>query len=124
VVEQHQIRSPIEGVVVETLLRPGEFRDDQSPIMTLAQIDPLRVEVFVPAEFYGRVGIGDEAEVQPEAPIGGAYRARVEVVDRVLDAASGTFGVRLALPNSDRHLPGGRKVRFPGIAGSSAEVAE
>jgi len=31
----------------------------------------------------------------------------VTVVDHVLDAASGTFGVRLALPNPDFNLPAG-----------------
>jgi hypothetical protein len=37
------------------------------------------------------------------------------VVDPVIDAASGTFGVRLELPNSDYRLPAGLrcKVRFP-----------
>ena len=32
------------------------------------------------------------AEVMPEPPLAGAYRAKLKVVDRVLDAASGTFG--------------------------------
>jgi len=31
----------------------------------------------------------------------------VTVVDRVIDAASGTFGVRLDLPNPDLSIPGG-----------------
>jgi hypothetical protein len=31
------------------------------------------------------------------------------IVDRVVDAASGTFGVRLELSNSDLRLPAGRK---------------
>jgi hypothetical protein len=31
----------------------------------------------------------------------------VTVVDRMLDAASGTFGVRLVLPNPDLLLPAG-----------------
>jgi len=46
--------------------------------------------------------------------IGGTYAATVTVVDRVLDAASGTFGVRLTLPNPDLQLPAGIrcKVRF------------
>jgi len=37
----------------------------------------------------------------PELQIGGSYSATVVVVERVLDAASWTFGVRLALPNDD-----------------------
>ena len=41
----------INGIVTDVLLHPGEYRNDQSPILTLAQVDPLRVEVFVPTRF-------------------------------------------------------------------------
>jgi multidrug efflux pump subunit AcrA (membrane-fusion protein) len=53
--------------------------------------------------------------VTPEAPLNGtSYNARVSVVDRVVDAASGTLGVRLELPNPGYRLPAGLKckVRF------------
>jgi RND family efflux transporter MFP subunit len=110
--------SPVDGVVVERLLSVGEYRNDQSPILTLAQINPLRVEVFVPTIFYGQIGVGSVALVQPEQPIGGSHGASVTVVDKVMDAASGTFGVRLSLPNPDLALPAGLKckIRFDGKA--------
>jgi RND family efflux transporter MFP subunit len=107
VLNQRALRSPIDGVVVERLLVPGEYRNDQSPVFTLAQIDPLRVEVFVPTAYFGQIRTGSRAEVRPELPIGGVDIASVTVVDSVLDAASGTFGVRLALPNPRLALPGG-----------------
>ena len=107
VLKQRALRSPIDGVVVDRLLVPGEYRNDQSPVLTLAQIDPLRVEVFVPTAYFGQIRIDSKAEVRPEQPIGGVHTATVTVVDRVLDAASGTFGVRLALPNPRLTLPGG-----------------
>jgi RND family efflux transporter MFP subunit len=114
VVKQRTLRSPINGVVVERLLVPGEYRNEQSPVLTLAQIDPLRVEVFVPTAYYGQIRNDSKAEIFPENPVGGIYSATVEVVDRVLDAASSTFGVRLSLPNPDLRLPAGIrcKVRF------------
>jgi RND family efflux transporter MFP subunit len=107
VLKQRTLRSPIDGVVVERILVPGEYRNEQTPIIALAEIDLLRVEVYVPTAYYGRIQTGGKAEVRPEKPVGGAYTATVTVVDRVLDAASGTFGVRLALPNPDLHLPAG-----------------
>ncbi|MCC8935490.1 efflux RND transporter periplasmic adaptor subunit [Bradyrhizobium sp. Arg68] len=111
IVKQRTLRSPIDGVVVERLLVPGEYRNDQSPVLTLAQIDPLRVEVFVPTAYFGQIRIGSNAEVRPEPPVGGTHLATVTVVDRVHDAASGTFGVRLALPNPRLVLPGGIRCR-------------
>jgi RND family efflux transporter MFP subunit len=109
------IRSPITGVVVERFLSPGEFTK-QTPILKLAQIDPLRVEVFAPVSLLRKIAVGMQAEVVPEAPLNGALRARVKVVDRVVDAASGTFGVRLELPNPGHRIPAGLKckVRLPG----------
>ncbi len=41
----------------------------------------------------------------PEGPAGGGCAALVEVVDKVADDSSGTFGVRLNLPNPDNRLP-------------------
>ena len=47
----------------------------------------------------------------PEEPIGGTYEARVEVIDRLFDAASGTFGVHLSLSNDSYQLPAGLRCR-------------
>jgi len=66
--------------------------------------------------------LGQSAEVLPEAPVGGRYTAAVKVIDRVHDAASGTFGVRLEMANPGMKLPGGIKCRanFAGVNGRSA----
>jgi RND family efflux transporter MFP subunit len=113
VLAQREIRSPVPGVVVEVLTKPGELTssNQKDPIMKLMQVDPLNVELILPVQHFGRIKIGQRAWVLPEAPVGGKYVARVEVVDPVVDAASGTFGVRLTLPNPDRKIPAGLKCR-------------
>jgi RND family efflux transporter MFP subunit len=113
-VKQRTIVSPVDGVVVEKALSAGEYANDTNHILTIAQIDPLNVEVFVPVAYYNETRIGSEADIFPENPIGGHYKAKVAVIDQVLDAASGTFGVRLVLPNPGYELPGGIrcKIRF------------
>ncbi len=117
ILRQRTIRSPIDGVVVERTLGPGEYAFDQAHLLTVSQIDPLKVEAFVPLSQFGRIQVGMVGEVRPEDPVGGTYAAKVTVVDRVFDAASGTIGVRLELPNSDYALPAGLKcqVRFPSL---------
>ncbi len=102
-----QIRSPVDGVVIERKLSAGEYIFEQTSIMTIAQIDPLNVELVVPLQQFGAIRIGAQAIVHPAAPVGGAFAARVEVVDPVIDAASNTFGVRLILPNPDHAIPAG-----------------
>src|SRR5262245_17621784 len=115
--KQRTIRSPINGVVVARALGPGEYAFDQAHLLTVSQIDPLHVEVFVPLSQFGRIRPGNSAEVRPEDPVGGRHTALVTVVDQVFDAASGTIGIRLELPNPDYAIPAGLKcqVRFPGI---------
>src|SRR5262245_59427709 len=109
ILRQRTIRSPIDGVVVERKLGPGEYAFDQAHLLTLSQIDPLRVEVYVPLSQFGLIRPGMTGEVQPEEPVGGKYSATVTVVDQVFDAASGTIGVRLDLPNPGHVLPAGLK---------------
>lgn len=100
------IRSPLNGVVVERLLSPGELTK-QTPILKLAQIDPLRIEVFAPLSLLGKLEPGMKAEVRPEGSLAATYQAKITVVNRVVDSASGTFGVRLEMPNPKNALPAG-----------------
>ena len=114
------IRSPVNGVVTERILNPGEFAEagvGRKPLLKLAEIDTLHVEVLLPAQAYGKVKHGMAIDVTPEIPAGSQYRATVKVIDRVLDAASGTFGVRLELRNPERKIPAGIRCRasFPEI---------
>ena len=110
VVKRMSIYSSITGVVMERFLAPGERVEDE-PILKLAQIHPLHVEVFAPVELLGTIKVGMSADVSPEEPVGQVYKARVKIVDRVVDAASGTFGVRLELPNPKYRLPAGLKCK-------------
>lgn len=117
--DRHTIRSPVTGVVSEVLMAPGEYAYEQSPIMRIAEINPLHVEVFLPVSWYQDVFEGMAADVIPEPPVEGSYRALVTVVDRIFDSASGTFGVRLELPNPEFEIPAGLRctIRFrPDVA--------
>jgi RND family efflux transporter MFP subunit len=123
--EQRIIRSPIDGVVTERLLGPGEYVHQDTHIVTLAAIDPLYVEVYPPVGVHGQIALGDVAQVMPEAPIGGHYAAKVTIIDQVFDAGSGTFGVRLLLPNPQGELPGGTRCRvsFDHVVARAADPA-
>lgn len=113
VLAMRTLRSPLSGVVVEVMLKPGEFSSSnlKEPILKLAEVDPLHVEVILPVSMYGKIKNGQHARVMPEQPVGGSYDATVKVVDRVIDAASGTFGVQLQLPNPNYRIPAGIKCR-------------
>jgi RND family efflux transporter MFP subunit len=108
------IRSPIDGIVVERLLSPGEIAR-LTPIIMLMQIDPLRVDVFMPSTWLTRVQPGMIASIVPATETwSSVYEARVGVVNRVVDSTTDTFTVRLELPNPDHSIPAGMActVRF------------
>jgi RND family efflux transporter MFP subunit len=102
------IKSPIDGIVIERYVMPGESVDDR-PILQLAKVDPLLVEVVASAELFGLIKKDMKVQIFPEAPSNSTYQATVSVVDKIIDAASGSFTVRLALPNPDEKLIGGTK---------------
>lgn len=64
---------------------------------------------------FGLVRVGETLTVLPDHPLQGSFEAKVDVVDRVFDAASGTFGLRLSLPNPELGIPAGHRCK-PEIA--------
>lgn len=114
------IKSPISGVVVERYVSPGEYVDSQ-PLLRVAKIDPLRVEAIIPAQMFGRILPGMTATIVPELPQYSEQIATVTIVDKVIDAASSTFGVRLEMPNADQKMPSGMKCLVRIDIGKSAD---
>ena len=103
--------APFNGVVVDRMLNPGDLAESGSgrkPVLKVAQIDPIRVDVALPAALFGQVKSGTRASV--EATVGGGrFPGTVRSIDRVIDAASGTFVARLEVPNPKGLVPGGSR---------------
>jgi RND family efflux transporter MFP subunit len=120
--------SPLNGVVVDRMLNPGDLAEagtGRKPILKVAQIDPLLVEVALPLEAYGKLRVGMTGMVTPEG-LKGHYSALITVVDSVVDAASGMFGVRLELKNRKASIPGGIRcqVEFPALGAMAPRTAK
>lgn len=115
VLDRRIITSPVDGLVINRYKQPGEHIADE-PILQVAQLDPLKVEVFAPASLFGKIRNGMKAEIIPEIITSKAsYQAEVVMVDKVIDAPSHTFRIRLSFPNPNYQLPSGLKCRveFP-----------
>ncbi len=106
--KQKTILSPIDGIVVERYLMLGESVQNQ-PILQIAKINPLLVEAVASAELFGKIKAGMMVEIKPDFPVNSSYKATVSTIDRIIDAASGSFTIRLELPNPDAKLVGGTK---------------
>jgi RND family efflux transporter MFP subunit len=100
------IKSPIDGLVIDRYAMIGESVTDRA-IMKLAQVNPLRVELVAPTEYFGLIKEGMQVEIRPERPANKVFQATVTIVDHLIDPASGSFSVRMSLPNPTDELIGG-----------------
>src|SRR4030095_16821025 len=97
------VRTSCAGVGVAQLLYPGEGLEPtgtKKAILKLAQLDPLRVHVILPMAAFRRIKPGMSVQITLEPPLGGVHAARVKTVDKLIDAASGTFAVFLEMRNA------------------------
>ena len=101
------LRAPAEGVVTSVDLHAGEYADPTNAIATVTEIDPLTVDVYLPARAYPLVWMGMSAAITPQEPLGGPREAIVITKDPQIDAASGLFLVQLKLPNPSGLIPAG-----------------
>lgn len=109
-VARKTIRSPFDAVVVARMMHPGELYSEQSPILTLARIDTLYVEAFLP--FTRRAGLTRGQQISVTLEDGRQKTARIDVIDPVLDAATATFGLRLVLANPARDILAGTRCQL------------
>ena len=100
------LHSPFDGIVTDRYLSVGERVEDK-PVLRVAKLNPLRVEIVLPNTLYGTISPGMIADIQPDLPGLGVLNAQVTRVDKVMDAASNTFRARLTLPNADHAIPAG-----------------
>ena len=108
--KQTVITAPFDGIVYRIVKREGAAVErERDVLMHMASIDPLYVIAYVPIQTVGHIRVGDRAglvlEHMPKAPL----VCTVAVVDKVADAASGTYRVKLLLRNPRQSLPAGAK---------------
>lgn len=60
------IRSPIDGVVSEILIKPGELAHVQSPVVTIINKDRLQIESYVLTDDVIYLHVGDKVNIRQE----------------------------------------------------------
>jgi RND family efflux transporter MFP subunit len=98
--------SPVDGIVVSRKAEPGQYVGTDA-VFELASLDPLNVELVFKVEAYGKLKPGMPANIALGAPVLAGRKGTISIVDRVIDARSGTFGVRVTLPNPGLAIPSG-----------------
>jgi len=117
VLNRRTIRAPFDGAIIESYKTVGEYVADD-PILQIASLDPLHVEVIVPLTQLGIVESGMRGEISMDVPgfEDATFDAIVRRIDPVADAASATYGVLLELPNPELTIPSGVRCKLDFIA--------
>ncbi|MGB4812242.1 MAG: efflux RND transporter periplasmic adaptor subunit [Methylophilaceae bacterium] len=108
------ITSPVDGVVVDQSVFSGEVFEPGSTrkyILKVAEMNPLKVRVILPRNLFGKYKYGMVGKVTPELPQQGPYSAKIIMIDKLIDAASGTFVVFLEIQNPKLDIPSGLKCK-------------
>lgn len=99
------VRSPVDGVVVERLVEPGDMALPGKPLVRLYDQNALRVQLQVPEDFARSIEVGTPLQVRVAAA-GATYRTRVNEVIPAADPSSRSFLVRAPLPSGGSLRPG------------------
>lgn len=93
---RYELRAPIEGVIIERHLTPGEYVKDESPVFTVADLGTVWVELDVFAKDFSLVRQGQSCQIVSGDQ---TYEGHIHFVSLVLDAATRTAKARVILAN-------------------------
>lgn len=101
------IRAPIAGAVSDRLVQPGEFIKEDTPVITLVQMDPLKVSTAAQEKYAGVIKPGMPIQFSVESYPNDTFRGRIVSVSPAVDQSTRTFAVEAELPNPDHRLKPG-----------------
>jgi len=75
-----KIVSPINGVVLERLVEPGEFAAPGSTVLVVAPLDELTLKIYVPENRYGQISLGQTYPITVDSFPGETFNGRVSFI--------------------------------------------
>ncbi len=107
------------ATVVEITVSPGQRVEQSAPLIKLAQLNPLWVEIAIPASSIKAIRPGAKVEIE-----GYATPGKVVLVSETADPATQTVLVRAEVPNSGELRPGQTTEARVGFISSSESAWE
>lgn len=117
-VERTIIRAPFEGVLGLHDVGIGTFVSEQKEILTIVDIEPLKIDFTIPASYIQKVKIGQNIEVVVDGFPDRTFTAIIEAIDSRVDSAAHSLTIRALIPNKDRTLKPGLFARVNVVVGA------
>ena len=106
-----EIRSPINGVITDRPLYPGEMAAAGTPLLTVMDLSTVIAKAHIPQNDAAALKIGDKGTITAPG-VEGPIEGRVTVVSPALDPNSTTVEVWLEAKNPKHELKPGTSVKL------------
>jgi membrane fusion protein YbhG len=112
------LTSPVTGVVTNRALEPGELAAPGATLLTVTQLDPVTLTVYVPETQLAHIQLGQEVAVQVDSFPGRDFMGKVVFINSQAEftprnvqtkeeRVNTVFAVKVELPNADLELKPG-----------------
>lgn len=105
------IHAPISGVIAKRHIKPGNMVNQNQPLFRIVDFNHLIANLFVPEVDIQKVQIGQKALLKFDATNGSSFEGYVERINPVVDPASGTVKVTIAVNKARSHIKPGMFAR-------------
>jgi RND family efflux transporter MFP subunit len=106
-VNDASIKAPVSGSVSERLVQPGEFIKEDTPVITLVQMDPLKLVTAAQERYAGVIHLGMPVQFSVESFPGEIFQGKVVSVSPAVDQQTRSFPIEAELPNPEYRLKPG-----------------
>ena len=101
------IKAPVGGAVSERLVQVGEFIPEQTPVVTIVQMNPLKLRTAVQERNAELIRPNQPVQFRVESLPGKVFEGRVAFISPAVDQATRTFPVEVLVDNGARMLKPG-----------------
>lgn len=109
-VQNTQLTAPISGVVTARNYDNGDMYAG-TPILTVEQLNPVKLIINVSEVYYKSVSVGQPVEVALDAYEGDVFAGKVSIVYPTVDKITHTFPVEVTVANSSQKVRPGMFAR-------------
>jgi multidrug efflux pump subunit AcrA (membrane-fusion protein) len=101
------VRAPVSGAVAERLVQPGEYIRENTQVVTIVQVNPLKLKTAIQERHAGVIQAGQTVEFTVEAFPERKFTGKIAYVSPAVDQTTRTFPVEALVDNPDRVLKPG-----------------
>lgn len=116
------VTAPISGIIGQRFYEAGDMAAPQLPIVTIVQMDRVKIHFNVTESDLGKLKIGQEAQVKVESYPEQIFKGKVSKISPVLDPLTRMAKVEVLVDNRNKKLKPGMFARVTVITGVLKDV--